>query len=469
MQHTTAADVIINTLKDQANSILSAALGSSQLQAFNIGSKGNLPYYWQDPRNLLFNAKTYDWISSNLKAGTSPFQLDQSFTNLYIDALTKISYSLSTSDQAQLNAAKANATNQQAALLNAWQGAFGSLPSAAGKQPIDLITGTIATEWADPPTTLPKIQQSINLNALLNNVPASGATVVPVFANWLNAIGAAVSLENNTTLNNAYLAKALAAAQTAAQTNGGLQLDTNAYVPSYKVANQLSDILNGLQNQGQATNLSMTVSRSTENDFQVSVSGGTSFGIPVLDFLTLNVGGNASYFKSDVATTSNETKVTMNFPGVTLVNFGPSSFDMATLQNWFWTQPITDAMANGDKDVSGFKFAPKPQIDFSASGPFGYLQGVAISNYPSMIIQVTSSDYQRIQQTFQQSASVGVSFLGIPLGINMKESSYSNKVTVDSSSSTVTITLDPPKELVAGDAVDSVGWILGVQPVFPAA
>jgi hypothetical protein len=95
--------------------------------------------------------------------------------------------------------------------------------------------------------------------------------------------------------------------------------------------------------------------------------------------------------------------------------------------------------------------------------------GAAISNYPSMEITVKSSSYQKIQQTFEQSASVGISFLGIPLGIGGRESSYSNKVTTSSTDSTVTITLNPPTELVAGSAVDSVGWVLGVQPDYPAA
>lgn len=470
MSESLKADVIINALKDQANNILSAALGSTRLEPFNIGSKGNMPYYWQNPRNLEFNQKTYEWIDSNLKAGTSPLQLDQSFTNLYIDALGKIAYSLSTDDQAKLNKAKEDATDQQGAVLRAWKEAFGSIPPGTQtQQPIDLIATEIAANWAKPPTTLQDIQQSTNLNALLNNVPASGKSVVPVFANWLNAVGESVSLENNTTMNNAYVSWALRAAQNPDANNGGLQLDNNKIVPAYTVANQLSDILNGLKNSGQAANLTMTVTRSTENDFQVSVEAGASFTIPVLELLSINVGGNSKYFQSDIATTDNETNVTMNFPGVTLVNFGPADFEMSPPRNWFWMKPIGDAIKNGDSDVSGFKFSPRPQIDFSKSGPFGYLMGVAISNYPSMEITVKSSSYERIQKTFQQSASIGVTFLGIPLGIGGKESSYSNKVTTDSSSKTVTITLNPPKELVAGENVDSVGWILGVQPAYPAA
>ena len=467
MTMTKKADAIINALKAQAASILSAALGSAKLEAFHVGSKGNMPYYWEDPRNLQFNARTYNWISAGLDTGKAPVQLAGSFLSLYIDALSKVSYSLSTDDIAQLNRAKANATDQQGAVLRAWREAFGSLPSGEG-QPIDLIAGKVASEWANPATTLTEIQRSINLDELLNNVPAAGKPVVPVFASWLNALGVAVSLQNNTTMNNGYLRRALQAAQTATAENGGLTLNDNSIVPRYEVATALDQIINGLENSGQAATMEMTVTRSTKDEFRVEVKGGATFSIPVFELFTLNVGGNARYFQSDLATTDNKVTVKMSFPGVTLVNFGPKDFTMTPSRNWFWMKPITDAIENRGKDVSGFKFAPEPQIDFSESGPFGFLQGAVISNYPTMEITVESSSYRRIQKTFEQSVKVGVSFLGIPLGINVEESTYSNKVTTDASNSKVTIKLEPPKELVAGANTDSVGWILGVVPRYPA-
>ena len=89
------AAVIIDELKAKANSVLGAALGSTPLDAFAITSLGNFPYNWQDTLNVTkFNALTYNWISSNLKAGATPLQLDGSFTNLYIQAISSISWSL---------------------------------------------------------------------------------------------------------------------------------------------------------------------------------------------------------------------------------------------------------------------------------------------------------------------------------------------------------------------------------------
>ncbi|MFN7398200.1 MAG: hypothetical protein ACK5SX_03840 [Sandaracinobacter sp.] len=118
--------------------------------------------------------------------------------------------------------------------------------------------------------------------------------------------------------------------------------------------------------------------------------------------------------------------------------------------------------------MSGFKFAPAPGIDFSAAGPFGYLMGVAISSYPSIQITVKSSNYQQIAQTMSQTASSSIGFLGIELA-SASESTYSNKVKTDASSSSVTIDMSPPPTLVAGTVNAATGWILGVQPTSPAA
>ena len=271
-------------------------------------------------------------------------------------------------------------------------------------------------------------------------------------------------------MNGGYLASALDAAQMPTEKNGGMLVNTDQdnYRVAYKVNTALSDIINGLKSQN-AVKLKMDVLRASESEFEVKIEGKAGFRIPVASLLGISVSGNASYFKSDIATSKNTVSVEMTFPGTTLVTFGPVPYDFATNQSWYWVDPIQKAIANGDKDVSGFKFAPKPSIDFSKYGPFSFLEGTAISNYPSMKIRVTSENYRRIQETFEQTVKVGVSFLGIPLGIGGSESTYSNKVSVNASSKEVVIELNPPKELVAGTNTDSVGWVLGVLPVYPAS
>jgi hypothetical protein len=459
---------IVESLRSQANSILGSVL-SSPLQAFTVSGLGNFPYYWTNPTNLEFNNLTYGWINSNLAANTTPVEQDQTFSSYFIEALGSISYQLSASDQAALTKAQQNATNQQGALLAAWKSAYGSIPAATGtQQPIDIILNIIATTWARPATTLMAIQTSKNLFQLLNNMPASGKAIAPVLSQYLNALGSAISLQNATTMNTGYVQQALSNVQTPSATNGGLTTDDGVIHPAYAVATQLSDIINGLSASGNAATLNMSVQRTSATQYTVSVNGGTSFQIPILDFFSVGVSSSASYFQDQIATSSNTISITMKFTGITLVNFGPVPFDLSTGLNWYWTLPITQAIANGSSGVSGFVFSPNPNLDFSTSGPFGYITGVAISNYPSVSITVSGSNYESIQKTFQSQTSVSLSFLGIPLG-GGSVSTYSNSVSTDASNQSVTITLDPPPELVAGTSTSSVGWVLGVQTQYPGA
>ena len=159
----------------------------------------------------------------------------------------------------------------------------------------------------------------------------------------------------------------------------------------------------------------------------------------------------------------------MSYPGVNLVTFGPTPFSqVGQTSSWYWLDPIKEAIANGQKDVSGFKFSPDPGIDFSANGDFGFLEALAIAGYPTVKITVKSSDFNSISTEINQSVTVAASFLGIPLG-SSTESTYSKKTETDAATSTVTITMTPPDKLVGGTANDSRAWILGAVKNFPAS
>jgi hypothetical protein len=210
------------------------------------------------------------------------------------------------------------------------------------------------------------------------------------------------------------------------------------------------------------------VSRASQSEFKVSAGGGAGFTIPILDFLGISLGGSASYFQDQIATSSNQVTIDMTFSGCNLVNFGPAPYNMSTGMYWAYFSPIQQAIKNGSSDVSGYKFAPAAGIDFSTKGPFGFLSGVAIANYPSISISVTSSSYQSILKTFQQNSSVKVTFLGIPLA-SASESTYSCQASQQGSSQTITIKLSPPQSLVAGNVNSSVGWVLGAEVTYPCA
>lgn len=471
LQSVNQAEAIIDELKNQANRILSAVSGTN-LENFHVGALGNFPYYWQDPANLKFNQKTYDWISHALearKAGNN-IALKGVFTNEYLQAITSISYSLSSADQTKLNTINANTTAQQTALLNAWKAAYGILPTPAqGSTVIDEIVSAIRKDWTtDPSTTLAQMQKSRNLQSLLGNAPASGQTIIPVFANYLQAIGAGISLVDSVTLYTGLISDLKDAINQPSKDNGGVEINSGThYLPAYPVATSTSAIINGLKDSSNAIKLKMNVSEYNSSEAKVSVNGGVAFNIPFLSFFTLGTSTHASYFKDTLIQNSSSIEVEMDFTGVTLVEFGPKEYDVSSREGWLYADPIKKAIANGANDVSGYKFSPNPNIDFSKNGPFGYLSAVGISNYPTIKITLKSSSYQSVVSVFNSQSSWNVSFLGIPLASG--GASYSKTdVSVNSSNNEVTITLSPPQNLVAGTALDSVGYVLGVQAEYPA-
>ena len=463
----------------RARSCIGSALGTTALSGFAVGAKGLFPYYYQNPRDLSFNPKTYDWISSGLLAGTNPVQLSGVFTNEFITLITKMSYTYSSADQSIVNEAATKAQSQGADVLRTWQSNMGPYPTGTGL-PINLILAEIQSKWSNPAPgksepTLQEIRDSRDIGRLLSKAPPSGGPVLKVLSNYLNALGTAIGLTNSLSFNTGVLQSMKDGINFPDPANGGLKLTapvgtTDApVVPRYNVATQLPDIQNGLANKSQAANLSMSVSRSSSDEYSVDIKGhaGLSFG---LGFLGFSLGGSASYFQDHIATESNTTTVEMSFPGVTLVNFGPADLTLAGVrQNWFEMAPIKEAIKNQGKDVTGFHFDTPPTIDLSANGPFGYLQGAVISSYPTMVITVKSSEYERIEKDVTTETHFGASFLGIPIGAQGTATTHSKSVKVDAATQTVTITLNPPLTENATVLEDSTAWLLGVQAVHPAA
>jgi hypothetical protein len=464
------APAILDELTKQAKAIVGAVF-KQPLVSFQPGARGNFPYYWTDPDTLAFNTLTYQWINNSMISDVPPIQQmpGSLFTNSVQNVLAKVTYQLSTADQAKLNQAYANAKDQQMTLLTLWRQTYGTLPPL-GKSltEIDAVMAIVTSTWATPPTTLTAMQVSRNLNNLLNTAPASGKGLLPVVANYVNALGDSVTLANAQVMSNGYVSQALSALQSPAADNGGMQLNdgTNLYYPSYAVTTPIADIINGLKATGNAVTLNMDVSLASDSEYSVSVNGGAAFSIPIGDFFGIDVSGSASYFHDKIVSGAASVSIQMSFTGVTVVNFSPVAFNESSGLNWYLVQPILDAIANKGQDVSGFQFSPDPDTDFSANGSFGILQGVAISNYPSVTITVQTASYDSIQTTFEQQVSTSLSFLGIPLG-GGSESTYSHSASSNAATSTVKISFTPPQTLVAGTSTTSQGWVLGVATYYP--
>jgi hypothetical protein len=444
------------------------------LSPFFTGSLGNFPYYYLDPNTLLFNSLTYNWINANLKNNTPPIMQGSGyFTNYFISALSSVSYSLSSADQAALSAATQNVNNQQLSLLLAWKGVFGKIPApTGGLLPVDIILNTVCTTWASPAVTLAALLSTANPGALLNKIPAGAQSIIVPLGNYINASNSCTSLRNASSMNNGYLQSALAALQSPASANGGLAANDENIYPAYSVLTPLPDIIAALSNSANTIVLNMTISKLANGQVSVSLNGGPGFNANVDDLFSIVLADNTNFFSNLVSTSSAPVQMKMTFTGVTMVNFGPVPFNSTTGQNWYWMTPIINAITNTGNDVTGFVFSPGPGIDFTNAGPFGFLSGVAISNQPSFQIVATGVTTNKIQAAVQESSTAKVSFLNAQLGdpATTYSLNYTHTMSAGQSlDSQNSLTIDSAPTTVATGNLNSLAWVHGVITNYPAS
>jgi hypothetical protein len=464
-------------LSSLAASVLSdpfvAAKGSSSnFVPFFSSGIGNFPYYYLDPSSLLFNALTYNWINTSLNNNIAPImQGGGLFSNYFLNAISKTTYSLSSADQATLNAAQANAINQQLALLLQWRTVFGSIPPARGSmQPIDQVINTICTEWAIGPTDFLTLLNAPDISVLLNNTPANAQSIIPYLSAYIKAIDGAGALLSATTMNNGYLRQALAALQSPSATNGGIVVNNQFTYPAYEVTTPLPDIIAGLDDGSKTIVVDIMIALLSDGQISIDIEGTENFDAMAGDLLRITLDDDPNYFHTIIAGSNSPIHLQLIFKGVTVVNFGPVAFDKAASKNWYWPEAILNAVENGTKDVTGFKFAPNPGIDFGNNGPFGFLAAMIISNQPTIEFTIGNMDSNAVQAKVKSSSAVKISLLNTPLGMPDNPVNITSAAMSGFSGETEnSIVIDPaPMLLQAGPSIDARAWVHAVQTVFPA-
>jgi hypothetical protein len=234
----------------------------------------------------------------------------------------------------------------------------------------------------------------------------------------------------------------------------------------------LEDILHGLNSTDQSNTVKYKMSVLRDSSTQCSVSL-TSFGapdrVPISDFLTIETGDGQDLFKDYIVDGSEPAQIELTFMGVTTVNFGPVDFSMTDTKHWYWISPINQAIANEGKDISGFKFLPKPQIEFARTGPFGFLTGVTIAKKASLTISSKSGNRKQIADAIKASPSVRLKFLKTPISTGVTDSpKYDIALSTLSRDACVVVNLNPSSEHAA-DSLDSTAFVLCVQTRYPSA
>ena len=397
---------------------------------------GGFPYYWQDPATLQFNADTYRWIISAVNGGANPAQLSGLFPNRCITALGSISYSLSNAEQQRLASASADIQIAQADLLTAWKAAFGSTWDGEAGRPIDVVVETIAKTWANPATDLKSLVSASDLAAFLPRAPAEAKTggILPVLKAYLAAIAVADRWLDMVSRQNGFLQRARAALQIPTRQNGGLTLNNGSIVPAYRVETPLSSILRGLSNQNASLDAGFIAQRNSSSSISVAYNNEKpEVGDPT-SFLALETGAGEELIGTAIAAAGKPVSIAARFEGVTRVSFAPMFFDTATLRGWFWTKAIEQAVKQAGPGAGGFGFSPKPPIDFSPQGQFGWLTGLVIARYPSLSIDLDAPVATRITNVVNGDKGAVLKLLGDALMAPGQAANYQASVGRDAGS-----------------------------------
>ena len=469
---------IINALRKLATDMLKQTDGVDW-QVADTGGEGNFPFYFETSEGQ-FNAATYQWIIQNLASGGGPpyrFEDGNVFTNSYIEALGKVVYTLSASDQDRLKQGNSLVTDKQQDLMEAWVRYFHSVPQG-DQQAFNLVIDQIVKNWAatNHELTVHELIQAQDVYSLLPNTPPAGQWVLPYLAAWIKAIQSLNDLENKVPKETHLLAQALEAVQSPTESNGALALSDGTWAPAFEVTTPLGQVIGGLEQLGNRIVIEATVSPLAEGVYgvltqctstlpqQTANTQQGSLETDSLDFFRMEVDAQAEFFAHSIAGNYQEITIRVEYYGVTTMHYHPSTFSPETGKNWYYIAPIQEAASQTNAAASSFKFDPKPQIDFSRQGSFGYSTGVAICNYPS--IQITAQGYSGtdVYNTLYHASNVGASWLETPIRVTNDANGYSMSCHTGMED-TLIIQFTPPQ--ITNPSPSSRAWLLGVEVEYP--
>jgi hypothetical protein len=250
------------------------------------------------------------------------------------------------------------------------------------------------------------------------------------------------SLKNNTM----YPSEANGGIKTFDPNTGGVSKDYN---DGWAISNSVASINNDLLNTGRTIAIGMTTSQASGSSMTVHVDSQAGFSIG--SWLQFSTEVGATYDMSKVQGTSTDCSVTMTYAGYSIVPTAAAAWQQATNQGFYYPDPVSQAVGNGNQDVTGFKFLNTPPYNLGPilnGGNFGLLTNLLVSNYPTIKITYTNANFSSFKQAWSETISGNLSLFGfIKLG-SFSEGAYGSSFTRGSDNSTFTVTFAASPEVV---------------------
>lgn len=478
-----------------------SSIFTTTLYPIEYPAQGDFLYVFQNV-NQVFNQGTFDYISANVTpgtiAGTANLSASGGFPNAYVQIISKIAYSLSNADSATVNAAQRNAQAQAQTIVSDYQTTFGQITptqlsaaqAAVGQFAVQtlqdyVISYVLGYLWSGqqqsskPPLTYKQMASARNLSQLLPLMPASGNQVVSDVSLYLNMLQAANTILSNQQLGSWILAQLNGNTSTPTTANGGMSTinpNTGAILPSLQVAYgmgsaSVASIQNDLNNKSRTIVIGMQTSSASGDQLNVSIQGQAGFSVGSLLRFTTSVGG--SYDMSKMQGTSTNASISINYAGYSIVPMAPLAWQQATNQGWEFDDPIAQAVANGQQDITGFKFvAPVNNYNFGPfanGGNFGRLSSLLIANYPTITITYSNANFQQFKQAWQETATGNLTLFGfISLG-SFSQGVYGSSYQQGADNSTFTVTFTASPQVISVSQLLQQAFVIGGAVVNPGA
>jgi hypothetical protein len=462
------------SIAKQAQSVLGNVLGNITPVPIEIAGHGNFPYNYLD-MNTNFSINTWTFLNSVMQAGEhGGVAFGQPLTNAYSTLISALSYQYSKADNTTLEKYTISSQQDATNLVRAYEQTFGPITQAqltAANQDTKLdyiINYKVQNAWAGKNAPLTLTNNNIaNLTDVLPELPASAQPLLGLISTYLGDLVSVLGLINSRGAASTLLTNLKRNTTAPTTGNGGISTSDGAMHVAFSIKEAMAAIDTALANTANQFTITFHVSNYTEDSTTVSVSGQGAGVIPIGDFLGIDVGASASYNMHTLNTQGDELDVTLTYTGVTLVDASPSLYQEDTKTGWFDPEPLREAVANHQQEVSGFQLTPWPTTyNFAAGGNFGYLSALIISAYPTVTISYANGSSSDYESKVTQSASVGVSLFGIRLG-GVEQSFSQGKIKQHAQGAGFDITFAPNPP--SGSALDQTAYIIAGNVEYPAA
>lgn len=461
-----------------------ASTFKSPLCPIQYPSQGDFLWNWQNGNND-FNKSTYNYINSIVAPGdiknTAKLGAAGSFPNAYVQVLNSISYSLNHADQGRLDQATKNASTQGGTVVSDYQTNYGhiseeDMKNVKVKTKLDYIVGYIfGSVWSgkeaagEAPISYSQMTQARNIKKLLPNRPASSDQVISDVSIYLNIMSPVNALQDSLQNGSWIITSLKNCTQEPSKKNGGIKtINPNDGVISdnfnvgYSINKSKQEISNDLQNKGRTIEINMETHSASGSEMNVHIEGQAGFSVG--SWLKFGVSGGGSYDMSKSEGTSTDCSVSMKWEGYAMIPMSPTAWQQATEEGWYYTDPISQAVANTGKNISGFQFVIKPPFNMGAyanGGNFGLLNNLLIANYPTVEITYKNGNFNKFKESWEQHASGNLTLFGfIKLG-SFSEGVYKSSFKEGSDNSSFKVTFSASDAIVSVPELQQSAYAIG--------